>query len=42
MGEYNKEKLLAVLGIIQDGFINNGGYVLFGKDARIGLKLAYR
>lgn len=40
MGEYNKEKLLAVLGIIQDGFINNGGYVLFGKDARIGLKLA--
>lgn len=40
MDEYNKEKLLAVLGIIQGGFINNGGYVLFGKDARIGLKLA--
>lgn len=42
MGEYNKEKLLAVLGIIQGGFINNGDYALFGKDARIGLKLAYR
>ena len=40
MKKYDKEKLLATIGIIQCGYINNGGYALFGKKAKIGLKLA--
>ena len=40
MKEYNKEKLLSVIDIIKDGNINNGGYALFGKNAKISLKLA--
>lgn len=38
--EYKKEKLLTILELSKDGFIKNGGYALFGKNAKIGLKLA--
>ena len=34
------KKLLAMLGVIKEGKINNAGYTLFGSDAKIGLKLA--
>ncbi len=40
MNEYNKEKLITTIDIVHDGHINNGGYALFGKNAKIGLKLA--
>lgn len=40
MKEYNKEKLLSVIDIIQDGKIKNAGYVLFGKESKVSLKLA--
>lgn len=40
MKEYDKDKLLTTIDIIHEGQINNGGYALFGKDAKIGLKLA--
>ena len=40
MKEYDKEKLLSTIGVINDGYINNGGYALFGKNAKIALKLA--
>ena len=40
MKEYDKEKLLTTIDIVREGKINNGGYALFGKDAKIGLKLA--
>ena len=38
--KYDKEKLLSALDIVRDGKIKNGGYALFGKNAKIGLKLA--
>lgn len=40
MKEYDKGKLLTTLDIVRGGKINNGGYALFGKNAKIGLKLA--
>ena len=40
MNEYNKEKLLTTIDVLHNGKINNGGYALFGKQAKIGLKLA--
>ncbi len=40
MKSYDKDKLLTTIDIIHDGQINNGGYALFGKNAKIGLKLA--
>ena len=40
MKNYDKAKLLTVIDVIHDGHINNGGYALFGKDPKIGLKLA--
>ncbi len=40
MKEYDKERLLAAIDILHDGRINNGGYALFGKNAKVGLKLA--
>ncbi len=40
MKEYDKDKLISTIDIIHDGSINNGGYALFGKNAKIGLKLA--
>ena len=38
---YDKEKLLTAIGIIHDGQINNGGYALLGKNAKIGLKAGF-
>ena len=40
MKEYDKGKLLTTLDIVRGGKINNGGYALFGENAKIGLKLA--
>lgn len=40
MNEFNKEKLLSNLELIKDGLVTNGCYALFGKKAKIGLKLA--
>ncbi len=40
MKHYDKEKLLSTIDVIDNGYIKNGGYALFGKNARIGLKLA--
>lgn len=40
MKEYDKEKILSTIDVIHDGYINNGGYALFGKNAKIGLNLA--
>ena len=40
MGKYDKDTLLTTIDIIHDGRINNGGYALFGKNAKISLKLA--
>ena len=40
MKAYDKEKLLTTIGIIHKGHINNGGYALFGENAKIGLKMA--
>ena len=40
MKEYDKDRLLSTIDIIHDGHINNGGYALFGRNAKISLKLA--
>lgn len=40
MKEYDKRKLLDNLGLMKDGYAKNGTYALFGKKAKIGLKLA--
>ena len=40
MKNYDKEKLLTAIDVLHDGKLNNGGYALFGKNAKIGLKLA--
>ena len=40
MKKYDKDKLLSVIEVIHSGYINNGGYALFGKNAKISLKLA--
>jgi len=40
MDTYDKEKLLSSIGVFKDGKLNNGGYALFGKEAKVGLKLA--
>jgi len=40
MKTYDKERLLTNVDVLKDGVLNNGGYSLFGKDAKIGLKLA--
>ena len=40
MPSFDKEKLLASLDLLQDGIVKNGCYALFGKNAKIGLKLA--
>ncbi len=39
MKEFNKEKLLTILDVLKNGFLNNAGYALFGKNVKIGLKL---
>ena len=40
MKSYDKEKLFSTLELVKDGYLKNGGYALFGKNAKIGLKLA--
>ncbi len=40
MKHYDKNKLLTSLDLLKDGFLRNGGHALFGKEAKIGLKLA--
>ena len=40
MKDYDTGKLLTTLDIVRGWKINNGGYALFGKNAKIGLKLA--
>lgn len=36
---YDKEKILSMLGLVRNGFINNGCFVLFGKSAKVALKM---
>ena len=38
--KFDKEKILTSLDLVKNGFLKNGGYALFGKNARISLKLA--
>ena len=38
--KYDKEKMLTSIDVMRDGRIKNGGYALFGKEAKINLKLA--
>lgn len=40
MKDYDKVKLLNNLDLMKDGYAKNAAYALFGKDAKIGLKLA--
>ena len=40
MKAYDKEKLLTMIDVLHNGRINNGGFALFGKNTKIGLKLA--
>lgn len=40
MGKYDKEKLLIILGLLENNKLNNAGYYLFGKTANINLKLS--
>lgn len=40
MNEYNKVQLLSILELYKDGKLNNAALALFGKNAKIGLKLA--
>jgi ATP-dependent DNA helicase RecG len=37
---YDTEKLLSKLGLIKDGKLNNAGYVLFGNNGPVTLKMA--
>lgn len=39
MKEFDKEKLLNSLNLMENGYLNNAGVALFGKDSKIGLKL---
>ena len=40
MDNFDKEKLLAALDLSEGEYLKNAGVALFGKDAKIGLKLA--
>lgn len=40
MPNFDKEKILSSLDLIDGSYLRNGGWALFGKDAKIGLKLA--
>lgn len=40
MRKYDKEKLLSVIDVVKDGQVKNAGYALFGKEAKVSLKLA--
>lgn len=38
--KYDKEKMLVMLDLVENGYIKNAGYALFGKESKISLKLA--
>ncbi len=40
MEQYNKKDLLIMLGLLEDDYLNNAGYYLFGKNCRLELKMA--
>ena len=40
MKKFDKDKLLSALELVKNNQLKNGCYALFGKDAKIGLKLA--
>lgn len=40
LSEYDKERLLSSIDVLHNGIINNAGFALFGKQAKISLKLA--
>lgn len=40
MRKYDKKKLLSVIDVVKDGQVKNAGYALFGKEAKVSLKLA--
>ena len=40
MDSYDKEKLLSSIDLVKNGCLKNAAYALFGKNARVGLKLA--
>ncbi len=40
MASFDKEKLLTTLDLCDDKYLKNAGVALFGKNAKIGLKLA--
>ena len=40
MDEFDKQKLLSMLDLEKNGAIKNAAYVLFGSNAKVGLKLA--
>lgn len=40
MKDYDKEKLLTYIDVLKDGKINNAGYAIFGRNTKVGLKLA--
>lgn len=40
VGDYGKESLLAAIEVYRDGVVTNAAYSLFGKEAKVGLKLA--
>ena len=35
MDEYDAQSLLSILGLIENGRLNNAGYYLFGKNVRL-------
>jgi len=40
MVEYDNQSLLSILGLIENGRLNNAGYYLFGKNVRLEIKMA--
>lgn len=40
MDSYDKEKLLSSIDLVKNGCLKNAAYALFGKKAKVGLKLA--
>ena len=40
LDEYNKLDVLTYLDLIKDGYLNNAGYFLFGKNPNVEIKLA--
>lgn len=40
MDDYDIESLLSILGLIENGKLNNAGYYLFGKNPKLEIKMA--